>query len=84
MHPSYQVGEPLQVYGLVQDVFGQHYCAYGGLFGAGALPRAAHYLTDPRIPDSGGAVRGRARLRYTIVRRKSAPKGSETIDDVPR
>ncbi len=47
-HTSYQIGKQLQVYGLVQNIFNQHYYTYGGLFETGALPHAAPYLTDPR------------------------------------
>ena len=38
----------MQVYGLVQNIFNQHYETYGGLFDTGALPHAAPFLTDPR------------------------------------
>ena len=65
-HTSYQVSKQLQVYGLVQNIFNQHYETYGGLFDTGALPHAAPSLTDPRSlgPATQFAIYGG--LKYTM------------------
>ena len=39
-HTSYQIGKQLKVYGLIQNIFNQHYYTYGGLFDAGVPPHA--------------------------------------------
>jgi iron complex outermembrane recepter protein len=47
-HTSYQIGKQLQVYGLIQNIFNQHYYTYGGLFDAGVLPLAARRTSPIR------------------------------------
>ncbi len=65
-HTSYQVGKQLQVYGLIQNIFNQHYYTYGGLFDTGALPNAAPYLTDPRSLGPAAPFAVYAGLKYTM------------------
>jgi iron complex outermembrane receptor protein len=65
-HTSYQVSKQLQVYGLVQNIFNQHYYTYGGLYDTGALPNAAPYLTDPRSLGPAAPFAIYAGLKYTI------------------
>ena len=65
-HTSYQVSKQLQVYGLVQNIFNQHYYTYGGLFDTGALPNAAPYLTDPRSLGPATPFAIYAGLKYTM------------------
>ena len=66
LHTSYQVGKQLQVYGLVQNIFNQHYYTFGGLFDAGALPNAAPALTDPRSLGPAAPFAIYAGLKYTM------------------
>ncbi len=47
LHTSYQVGKQVQIYGLVQNIFDQHFYTGGALFDTGALPNAAPFLTNP-------------------------------------
>jgi iron complex outermembrane receptor protein len=65
-HTSYQVSKQLQVYGLVQNIFNQHYSTAGALFDITSLPNTAPYLTDPRSlgPAIPFAIYGG--LRYTM------------------
>ena len=65
-HASYQVSKQLQVYGLVQNIFNQHYETYGGLFDTGALPHAAPSLTDPRSLGPATPFAIYAGLKYTM------------------
>ncbi len=65
-HTSYQIGKQLQVYGLIQNIFNQHYYTYGGLFDASALPHAAPFLTDPRSLGPAAPFAVYAGLRYTM------------------
>ncbi len=65
-HTSYQVSKQLQVYGLVQNIFNQHYYTYGGLFDTGGLPHAAPYLTDPRSLGAAAPFAIYAGLKYTM------------------
>ncbi len=66
LHTSYQIGKQLQVYGLIQNIFNQHYATYGGLYDTGALPNAAPYLTDPRSLGAAAPFAAYAGLKYTL------------------
>ncbi len=63
---SFQVDRRLQVYGLIQNIFNQHYYTYGGLFDTGGLPKAAPYLTDPRSLGPAAPFAVYAGLKYTL------------------
>jgi len=65
-HTSYKVGKQLQIYRLVQNIFNQHYYAYGAIFDAGALPNATPNSTDPRSLGPGKPFAIYAGLRYTM------------------
>jgi iron complex outermembrane receptor protein len=65
-HMSYQVSKQFQVYGVIQNVFNQHYATYGGLFNTGALPNAAPLLTDPRSLGPATPFAIYAGLKYTM------------------
>ena len=65
-HTSCQLGKQFQVYGLIQNIFNQHYYTYGGLLDAGALPNAAPRLTDPRSLGPAMPFAVYAGLQYTM------------------
>ena len=63
---SYQVGKQLQIYGLIQNIFGQRYYTSGGLFDITSLPNSGPFLTDPRTFGPGKPFAVYAGLRLTL------------------
>ena len=66
VHTSYQVGKQLQIYGLIQNIFGQRYYTSGGLFDITSLPNSGPFLTDPRTFGPGKPFAVYAGLRLTL------------------
>ncbi len=66
LHSSYQLTKNLEIFGLVRNLFDQHYYVYGTFFDVGEVPYLN--LTDPRtfvpgIPFAAyDASRHRARI----------------------
>jgi iron complex outermembrane receptor protein len=60
-HTSYQISKNVEVFGLVQNLFNQHYYAFGTFFQADALPYLN--LTDPRTFTPGMPLAAYAGLR---------------------
>jgi iron complex outermembrane recepter protein len=49
LHTSYQVSKEVQVFGLITNLFNQHYYTYGTFFETGAVAKAGNFaFTDPR------------------------------------
>jgi len=46
LHTSYQVSKNVELFGLVQNLFNQHYYAFGTFFQTDSFPYLS--LTDPR------------------------------------
>jgi hypothetical protein len=67
LHSSYKVTDNVEVFGLVRNLFDQHYNVFGTFFDVTSFPYLN--LTDPRtfVPGMPLAVTGRAPTEYAEV-----------------
>jgi iron complex outermembrane recepter protein len=64
LHTSYKVTKNIEVYGLVQNLFNQHYYTYGTFFETDSFPYLN--LTDPRTFLPGMPMAAYAGVRATF------------------
>ncbi len=80
LHSSYKVSDNIEVFGLVRNVFDQHYYVYGTLFDTTSFSsislsaiRAPTFRVFPSPPMSACAARCRPRRRPRLPRRRPWP-----------
>ena len=64
LHSSYQLSKNVELYGLVRNLFNQHYYVYGTFFETDSFPYLN--LTDPRTFVPGMPLAAYAGLRGTF------------------
>jgi iron complex outermembrane receptor protein len=64
LHSSYKVSKNIELFGLVQNLFNQHYYAFGTFFQTGSFPYLN--LTDPRTFVPAMPLAAYAGLRATF------------------
>ena len=77
LHSSYKITDNIEVFGLVRNLFDQHYYVYGTLFDVTSFPYLN--LTDPRTFIPGHAVRSVWRTARHAARKRPGVVGRSSI-----